>query len=85
LNNVVIYTTTYCPYCRAAKALLDGRGVKYEEIDLTTDPTAKGKIMEKMGWRTVPIILINEKLIGGYDQLRGLEREGKLDEILRSK
>jgi glutaredoxin 3 len=85
LNNVVIYTTTYCPYCRAAKALLDGRGVKYEEIDLTLDPTAKRKIMEKMGWRTVPIILINEKLIGGYDQLRGLEREGKLDEILRSK
>lgn len=85
MNNVVIYTTTYCPYCRAAKALLDGRGVKYEEIDLTLDPTAKRTIMEKMGWRTVPIILINEKLIGGYDELRGLEMEGKLDEILRSK
>jgi len=85
LSSVVIYTTTYCPYCRAAKALLDSRGVKYDEIDLTIDPTAKRKIMEKMGWKTVPIILINEKLIGGYDQLRGLEREGKLDEILRSK
>jgi glutaredoxin 3 len=85
LSNVVIYTTTYCYYCRAAKTLLDSKGVEYEEIDLTKDTTAKRKIMEEMGWRTVPIILVNEKLIGGYDQLRGLEREGKLDEILGSK
>jgi glutaredoxin 3 len=81
----VIYTTTYCSYCRAAKTLLDSKGVEYEEIDLTKDPTAKRRVMEEVGWRTVPIILINKKLIGGYDQLRGLEREGKLDEILRSK
>ncbi len=85
MSNVVIYTTTYCSYCRAAKALLDSKGVEYEEIDLTKDPTAKRRVMEEMGWRTVPIILINKKLIGGYDQLRGLEREGKLDEILGSK
>ena len=85
MSNVVIYTTTYCSYCRAAKALLDRKGVEYEEIDLTKDPTAKRRVMEEMGWRTVPIILINKKLIGGYDQLRGLEREGKLDEILGSK
>ena len=85
MSNVVIYTTTYCPYCRAAKVLLDSRGVKYDEIDLTIDPAEKRRIMEKIGWRTVPIILINDKLIGGYDELRGLEREGKLDEILRSK
>lgn len=81
----MIYTTTYCTYCRAAKTLLDSKGVEYEEIDLTKDPTAKRRVMEEMGWRTVPIILINKKLIGGYNELRGLEREGKLDEILRSK
>ncbi len=85
MSNVVIYTTAYCSYCRAAKALLDSKGVEYEEIDLTKDPTAKRRVMEETGWRTVPIILINKKLIGGYDQLRGLEREGKLDEILGSK
>jgi glutaredoxin 3 len=85
LSNVVIYTTTYCPYCRAAKAFLDGKGVKYKEIDVTKDPAKKRGVMEEIGWKTVPIILINEKLIGGYDQLRGLEREGKLDEVLKSK
>jgi glutaredoxin 3 len=82
LSNIVIYTTTYCSYCRAAKALLDRKGVEYDEIDLTKDPTAKRRVMEEMDWRTVPIILINQKLIGGYDQLRGLEREGKLDQYL---
>ncbi|MER3447372.1 MAG: glutaredoxin [Candidatus Dadabacteria bacterium] len=85
MSSVVIYTTTYCPYCRAAKALLDSRGVEYEEIDLTKNPSAKRKITEEIGWKTVPIILINGNLIGGYDQLRELEREGKLDDILRSK
>ncbi len=80
----MIYITTYCPYCLAAKALLDSKSVKYNEIDVTKDPAQKRKVMEEIGWKTVPIILINDKLIGGYDQLQALEREGKLDEILKS-
>jgi glutaredoxin 3 len=78
-----MYTTAYCPYCRAAKRLLNSKGVKYKEVDITEDLEVKSKIMDELGWKTVPIILINEKLIGGYDQLRELEREGKLDEMLR--
>jgi glutaredoxin 3 len=78
----MIYTTNYCPYCRAAKAFLDGKGLKYKEIDVTKDPAMKRRVMEEIGWRTVPIILINQKLIGGYDELRALEKEKKLDEIL---
>ncbi|MCI0453697.1 MAG: glutaredoxin 3 [Candidatus Dadabacteria bacterium] len=83
MSNVVIYTTAYCPYCRAAKRLLDSKGVKYKEVDITEDLEVKSKVMDELGWKTVPIILINEKLIGGYDQLRELEREGKLDEMLK--
>jgi len=79
----VIYTTTYCPYCRAAKRLLESKGVNYEEFDLTENEEIKTKVMEELGWQSVPIILINEKLIGGYDQLRELEREGKLDEMFK--
>ena len=82
MSNVTIYTTNYCPYCRAAKRLLDNKTVKYEEIDLTENEEIKTKVMEELGWQSVPIILINGKLIGGYDQLRDLEREGKLDEML---
>lgn len=78
----MIYTTTYCPYCYAAKALLDSKGVKYKEIDVTKDPAMKRHVMEEIGWRTVPIILINDRLVGGFDDLRALDREKKLDELL---
>lgn len=78
----MIYTTTYCPYCYAAKALLDSKGVKYKEIDVTKDPAIKRQVMEEIGWRTVPIILINDRLVGGFDDLRALDREKKLDELL---
>ncbi|MGH7807040.1 MAG: glutaredoxin 3, partial [Thermodesulfobacteriota bacterium] len=82
MAKVMIYTTTYCPYCYAAKALLDSKGVKYKEIDVTKDPAIKRQVMEEIGWRTVPIILINDRLVGGFDDLRALDREKKLDELL---
>lgn len=83
MTKVMIYTTTYCPYCYAAKALFNSKGVTYDEIDVTKDPKMKRKIMEELGWKTVPIILINDRVIGGYDDLRALEDEKKLDEMLR--
>jgi len=83
LSKVTVYTTTYCPYCHATKAFLNSKGVKYEEIDITRDQNMKRKVMEELGWKTVPIILINDKLIGGYDDLRALDREKKLDEMLK--
>lgn len=82
MTKVELYTANYCPYCHAAKALLDKKGVKYKEVDVTEDPVMKQRVMEEHGWRTVPIILINDKLIGGFDELRVLEIENKLDEIL---
>ncbi|MBI2487911.1 MAG: glutathione S-transferase N-terminal domain-containing protein [Deltaproteobacteria bacterium] len=79
----MIYTTSYCRYCYAAKALLNSKGVKYDEVDVTKDPKMKRKVMEELGWKTVPIILINDRVIGGYDDLRALEEEKKLDEMLK--
>ena len=79
---VQIYTTSYCPYCTRAKYLLESKGVEYEEIILDDDPEKKLETMQKLKWRTVPIILIGGELIGGYDQLAALERSKKLDELL---
>lgn len=79
---MLIYTIKNCPYCINAKRLLDGKDVRYEEIDVSSDPNTRRQASDKFDWRTVPIILINDKLIGGYDELRKLERENKLDGML---
>ncbi|MGI9534550.1 MAG: glutaredoxin domain-containing protein [Thermodesulfobacteriota bacterium] len=82
MNKVQIFTTSFCPYCLRAKYLLDSKGVHYDEISLDDDPDKKLETMQKLNWRTVPIILIGGELIGGYDQLAALERSKKLDELL---
>ena len=85
LSKVEVYTTTYCPYCRAAEALLDRKRISYTRIDVTHDHELKMKIKEQFHWRTVPIIIIDNKVIGGYDQLAELERSNKLDELFNEK
>jgi glutaredoxin 3 len=82
MNKVQIYTSNYCPYCIRAKQLLDSKGVAYDEVNLDKNPEHKLETMQKLKWRTVPIILIGDELIGGYDQLVSLERTNKLDELL---
>jgi len=82
MNKVQIYTSSYCPYCIRAKRLLDSKGVEYDEVNLDKNPEKKLETMQMLNWRTVPIILIGDELIGGYDQLVSLERSKKLDELL---
>lgn len=82
MKRVRLYTTSYCPYCRAAKSLLMERGVEFEEINLEGDPLMKKRVMEEMGWKTVPIILVGDRLIGGFRELSALVKEGRLEELL---
>jgi len=82
MNKVQIYTTNYCPFCIRAKQLLDNKGINYDEVNLDNNPEKKLEAMQKHNWRTVPIILIDDELIGGYEQLIALERSNKLDELL---
>jgi glutaredoxin 3 len=80
---VEVYTTTACPYCVRAKALLKHKGVEFTEIDVTDDAELRAKMVEMAGGRrTVPEIFINGKIIGGYDELRALEDQGGLDPLL---
>jgi glutaredoxin 3 len=78
MKDVVIYTTTYCGYCRRAKALLDRRNIPYVEIDVTGDPDARRKLAARTGRRTVPQIFIDGESIGGSDELHTLARTGAL-------
>ena len=76
-----MYSTTWCGYCIRAKALLDGRGLEYEEIVMDDDPAFRQKLLEMTGRWTVPQIFIDEVPIGGYTELWCLDRDGRLDEL----
>lgn len=79
---IKVYSGNLCPYCNAAKRLLDSKGVSYQEINVDTDPSQR-EHMEQLSQRTsVPQIFINDQHIGGFDDLAELNREGKLDTLL---
>ena len=80
---VEIYTKWGCPYCVRAKALLDAKGVEYEEYDITLGGPKRTEMLDRVpGASTVPQILIGGRAVGGCDDLHALEREGKLDALL---
>jgi len=83
MSKVEIYTKWGCPYCVRAKALLDAKGVAYEEYDITMGGPRKAEMQERVpGAMTVPQILIADQAIGGCDDLHALDRDGKLDPLL---
>jgi len=82
MMEIKVYTTRWCGYCVRAKALLDSRGLLYEEIHLDEDSSFREKLQELTGGWTVPQIVIDGKPIGGYTELWRLDRDGALDELL---
>jgi glutaredoxin 3 len=85
MPHITIYTTPACPYCVRAKELLARKGVTaYQELDVSQDAVLREAMTARAGGRrSVPQIFINDRHIGGYDDLAALERAGGLDELLR--
>lgn len=83
MAKVLMYKKNPCPYCDRAVNFLEGRGIEFEVVDLTGKQDELEKIKNETGWRTVPIIMIDGKLIGGYTDLKALDEEGKLMEMLK--
>ena len=81
MTRIRMYSTTWCGYCIRAKALLDRRGLEYEEIVMDDDPAFRQKLLEMTGRWTVPQIFIDGVPIGGYTELWTLDRDGRLDEL----
>jgi glutaredoxin 3 len=85
MARILIYTTPFCGYCRAAKTLLGNKALDFEEIDVAFDAEKRAEMIQRArGLRTVPQIFIHGRHVGGYDELAALEREGKLDALLVS-
>lgn len=82
MAKVIVYSSANCAYCARAKQLLDAKGVAYQEVRVDLDPEERAKMMELSGRRTVPQIFINDKPIGGYDDMYALDKAGELDKLL---
>lgn len=80
--SVKIYTTSWCPYSRNAKILLDSKEISYEEIDIEKMGISRADLAKRTGSMSVPQIVINDEPIGGYDNLRALDQSGELEKKL---
>jgi len=76
--SITIYSTSWCQPCKSAKRLLDSKGMKYQDVDIEEKGWSRDDLFDLTGGRTVPQIIIDEKPIGGYDDLLRLDQEGKL-------
>jgi glutaredoxin 3 len=81
MPRVTVYTTEPCGYCRTAKALLQKRGIAYEEINLAKDPSGRAELVRMTGMMTFPQVVIDEHPIGGYQELVMADRAGRLSEL----
>ena len=82
MSNITLYTTGFCGYCVAAKNFLKSRGQSWTEVRVDTDPARRAEMMEKARRTSVPQIFINDKHIGGYEELVALDRAGGLQSLL---
>ena len=79
-----MYTTASCPFCQSAERLLAEKGVAVEKIRVDLEPARRAEMMKRSGRRTVPQIWIGARHVGGCDDLYALERDGKLDSLLKA-
>ncbi|MEI7574182.1 MAG: glutaredoxin 3 [Methylotenera sp.] len=85
MPNITIYATAVCPYCINAERLLASKGVKeINKIRIDLHPEKRDEMMQRTGRRTVPQIYIDDRHIGGFDDLRALDLAGGLDSLLVS-
>ena len=83
MPGIVMYATGWCPYCSAARELLQSKGAAFEEIDVDAHPGARAEMMKRSGRGTVPQIFIGETHVGGCDDLMELDASGGLDPLLK--
>jgi glutaredoxin 3 len=82
MSRVTVFTTEPCGYCRTAKALLDRRGISYEEVNLGKDPDGRAELVAKTGMMTFPQVIIDGQPLGGFQELAAADRAGRLADLL---
>ena len=83
MSKIEIYSTAVCPYCVSAKNLLKAKGLEWTEVRIDTDPAQRDAMLTRSGGRrSVPQIFINDRHVGGFDDLVAADRSGKLAQLL---
>lgn len=82
-TKITVYTKENCPFCVRAKALLTRKGVAFEEIPVEGRDDLRTWLVETTGQRTVPQVFVGERSLGGYTDVAALDKDGRLDPILR--
>jgi glutaredoxin 3 len=80
-SKIVVYSTDHCSFCTRAKALLQARGLEYEELNLERDPDGRAELARRTGMLSFPQILIDDQLVGGFMELVAADRAGRLREL----
>ena len=84
MKNVTVYMGPMCAFCDAAKRLLTKKNIPYKEINVALDENKREEMLKKSnGRKTIPQIFFNELHIGGYEELRALEKKGELDNLVK--
>lgn len=76
-----MYSTEPCPYCSQAKALLESRGLEFEEVNLSKDPEGRAELAARTGMMTFPQVFVGDELIGGFNELQQADASGRLAEL----
>ena len=78
MSLIKIYTTNWCPYCKMAKRYFDEQGMSYEEINIEEEGMSREELQKMTGRMSVPQIVIDDEVIGGYDNLMAMASAGEL-------
>jgi glutaredoxin 3 len=81
MTRLTVYTTEPCGYCRTAKALLDRRGIPYDEINLSKDAEGRAELVARTGMMTFPQVMIDGRTLGGFQELAAADRDGRLADL----
>ena len=82
MSGIRIYGNSTCAYCGAARMMLAGKGVAYEDINVAADPGKRDEMERLSGRRSVPQIFVGDRHVGGFDELCALDKSGELDRLL---
>lgn len=82
MSEITVYSTDPCSFCARVKGLLQARGVRFTEVNLSKDPEGRVELASRTGMMSFPQVLIDGELLGGFSELQAAVESGRLDELL---